>query len=127
LTDLREKQVYRTADGHILGSADPELRRLRHLRTLPGRHPSLAGADELKRKVWGRGIATQAAQACLRYAFEGVGLERVIAGAKAPNTTSLRVIEKLGMKCLGNINPCVPDEPYYALCREEFFAATVTG
>jgi RimJ/RimL family protein N-acetyltransferase len=127
LTDLREKQVYRTADGHILGSADPELRRLRHLRTLPGRHPSLAGADELKRKVWGRGIATQAAQACLRYAFEGVGLERVIAGAKAPNTTSLRVIEKLGMKCLGNINPSAPDEPYYALCREEFFAATVTG
>ena len=124
MTDLREKQVYRTADGHILGSADPELRRLRHLRTLPGRHPSVAGADELKRKVWGRGIATQA---CLRYAFEEVSIKRVIAGAKAPNTTSLRVIQKLGMKCLGNINPCAPDEPYYALCREEFFAATVTG
>ena len=110
MTDLREQQVYRTADGHILGSADPELRRLRHLRTLPERHPSLAGADELKRKVWGRGIATQAAQACLRYAFEEVGIKRVIAGADAPNITSLRVIEKLRMKCLGNINPCVPDE-----------------
>ena len=107
MTDLREKQVYRTADGHILGSADPELRRLRQLRTLPGRHPSVAGADELKRKVLGRGIATQA---CLRYAFEEVSIKRVIAGADAPNTTSLRVIEKLGMKCLGNINPCVPDE-----------------
>ena len=110
MTNPREKQVYRTADGYILGSADPELRRLRHLRTLPGRHPSLAGADELKRKVWGRGIATQAAQACLRYAFEGVGLERVIAGAKAPNTTSLRVIEKLGTKSFGNVNPSVPEE-----------------
>ena len=127
MTNLREKQVYRTADGHILDSADPELRRLRHLRTLPGRHPSVTGADELKRKVWGRGIATQAAQACLRYAFEEVSIKRVIADAKASNTTSLRVIEKLGMKCLGNINPCAPDEPYYALCREEFFAATVTG
>jgi [ribosomal protein S5]-alanine N-acetyltransferase len=82
---------------------------------------------ELTLKMWGVDIATQAAQACLRYAFEEVGMERVIAGAKAPNTTSLQVIEKLGMKCLGNINPSVPDETYYALCREEFFAATVTG
>ena len=81
----------------------------------------------MKRKVWGRGIATQAAQACLRYAFEEVGTERVIAGADAPNTTSLRVIEKLGMKCLGNINPSAPDEPYYALYREDFFAAMATG
>ena len=82
---------------------------------------------ELTQKMWGRDIATQAAQACLRYAFEEVGMERVIAGAEAPNTTSLRVIQKLGMKCLGNINPSAPDEPYYALCREEFFAVTVTG
>jgi hypothetical protein len=37
------------------------------------------------------------------------------------------VIEKLGMKCLGNINPSAPDEPYCALCRKEFFAATVMG
>ena len=56
------------------------------------------------------GIATQAAQACLRYAFEEVGIKRVLAGADVPNTTSLRVIEKLGMKHLGHINPCVPDE-----------------
>ena len=81
----------------------------------------------MKRKVWGRGIATQAAQACLRYAFEEVGTERVIAGAKAPNTTSLRVIEKLGMKHLGHINPSAPDELYCALCRKEFVAATVMG
>ena len=51
----------------------------------------------------------------------------MIAGADAPNITSLRVIEKLGVKCLGNINPSAPDEPYYALYREEFFAGTVTG
>ncbi len=82
---------------------------------------------ELTLKMWGGDIATQAAQACLRYAFEDVGMERVIAGAKAPNTTSLQVIEKLGMKCLGNINPSAPDEPYCALCRKEFFAATVMG
>jgi RimJ/RimL family protein N-acetyltransferase len=82
---------------------------------------------ELTQKMWGGGIATEASRACLRYAFEEVGMERVIAGADVPNTTSLRVIEKLGMKHLGHINPSAPDEPYYAMYREDFFAATVTG
>jgi RimJ/RimL family protein N-acetyltransferase len=82
---------------------------------------------ELTQKVWGRGIATEAAWACVRYAFEEVGMERVIAGADAPNTASLRVIEKLGMKYLGKINPGAPEEPYFALYREHFFAAMATG
>ena len=70
---------------------------------------------ELTQEVWGRGFATEAAWACVRYAFEEVGMERVIAGADAPNAASLRVIEKLGMKYLGNINPGAPEEPYFVL------------
>jgi RimJ/RimL family protein N-acetyltransferase len=82
---------------------------------------------ELTQKVWGRGIATEAARACVRYAFEEVGMERLIAGVDAPNRASLRVIEKLGMKDLGNINPSAPEEPYFALYREDFFAAMAKG
>ena len=82
---------------------------------------------ELTQKVWGRGLATEAARAGVRYAFEEVGMERVIAGADAPNTASLRVIKKLGMKDLGNINPSAPEEPYFALYREDFFAAMAKG
>jgi [ribosomal protein S5]-alanine N-acetyltransferase len=82
---------------------------------------------ELTQKVWGRGIATEVAWACVRYAFEEVGMERVIAGADAPNSTSLRVIEKLGMKYVGNINPSALEEPYFALYREDFFAAMARG
>ena len=82
---------------------------------------------ELTQKVWGRGIATEAAWACVQYAFEEVGMERVIAGADAPNRASLRVIEKLGMKDLGNINSSAPEEPYFALYREDFFAAITRG
>lgn len=78
-------------------------------------------AYELTRKAWGRGIATEAARACLRYAFEEAGLERVIAGADAPNAASLSVIEKLGMKPAVNINLSVPDDPYYAIRQEDFF------
>ncbi len=78
---------------------------------------------ELTQMVWGRGLATEAARACVRYAFEEVGMERVIADADAPNTASLRVIEKLSMKYFGNINPGAPKEPYFALYREDYFAA----
>jgi RimJ/RimL family protein N-acetyltransferase len=82
---------------------------------------------ELTQKVWGRGIATEAARVCARYAFEEAGLERVIAGADAPNTASLRVMEKLGMNYLGNINPSAPEEPYFVLHRENFLAAMATS
>ena len=82
---------------------------------------------ELTQKVWGRGIATEAAWACVQYAFEEVDMERVIAGADAPNSASLRVIEKLGMSYLGNINPSSPEEPYFVLYREDFFAAIAEG
>lgn len=82
---------------------------------------------ELTQKVWGRGIATEAAWACVRYAFEEVGMERVIAGADAPNTASLRVIEKLGMSYLGNINASSPEEPYLVLYREDFFGSIAEG
>ena len=68
---------------------------------------------ELTQKAWGRGLTTEAAQACVRYAFEEVGMERVI--------------EKLGMRHLGNINPSAPEVPYFALYKEDFFAAMAKG
>lgn len=81
-------------------------------------------AYELTQVAWGKGFATEACVACLRQAFEETGLERVIAGTDAPNAASLRVIENLGMRFVGNINVNAPDEPYYAVYPEEFFAAT---
>jgi ribosomal-protein-alanine N-acetyltransferase len=47
---------------------------------------------------WGKGIATEAARAFLRYGFEENRLERIYAGADPPNVASFRVLEKLGMK-----------------------------
>jgi ribosomal-protein-alanine N-acetyltransferase len=79
---------------------------------------------ELTSGAWGRGIATEASRACLRYAFEVAGLSRVIAGADLPNVASLRVIEKLGMQPAGNLNPRVPEDPYYALYRDDHPAST---
>jgi ribosomal-protein-alanine N-acetyltransferase len=47
---------------------------------------------------WGKGIATEAAKAVLRYGFVDLKLNRIYAGADPPNAASFRVIEKLGMK-----------------------------
>jgi ribosomal-protein-alanine N-acetyltransferase len=80
-------------------------------------------AFELTRSAWGEGLATEASIACLRYAFERAALERVIAGADAENVASRRVIEKLGMRFVGGMNPNVPEAPYYAVYREEFLSA----
>ena len=55
----------------------------------------------LARAAWGQGYATEAARAVLLWAFAGLRLPRVAAVADPANTTSLRVLEKLGMTALG--------------------------
>lgn len=78
---------------------------------------------ELDPELWGRGLATEAARACLSYAFREAGVERMIAGTDRPNVASLRVIEKLGMRSIGNVNPRAPEDPYFALNRQDFLGA----
>jgi [ribosomal protein S5]-alanine N-acetyltransferase len=78
-------------------------------------------------ELWGRGLATEAAQACLRFAFEEAGLERVMAGADEPNAASLRVIEKLGMRFVDRILPAAPEAPYFVLNRADFPRADARG
>lgn len=47
---------------------------------------------------WGRGFGTEAAQACLNYAFNELGLTRMAANMAFDNFSSIRVAEKIGMK-----------------------------
>jgi ribosomal-protein-alanine N-acetyltransferase len=54
------------------------------------------------RAVWGRGYATEAARAVLRWAFAGLRLPRVVAVARPQNAASLRVVEKAGMRRVGS-------------------------
>ncbi len=48
-------------------------------------------------RLWGRGYATEAASAVLRYAFDVLGIEYAIADVDEPNEASIRVLERLGM------------------------------
>ncbi|HEY0380552.1 MAG TPA: GNAT family N-acetyltransferase [Pyrinomonadaceae bacterium] len=51
----------------------------------------------LKKSHWRRGLATEMARACLKFGFEELGFERIIAMAKTANVASHRVMEKAGL------------------------------
>jgi RimJ/RimL family protein N-acetyltransferase len=51
----------------------------------------------VRRTHWGRGFATEAAAAWRDFAFELLGLERIVSMVAADNVASRRVAEKLGM------------------------------
>jgi RimJ/RimL family protein N-acetyltransferase len=46
---------------------------------------------------WGRGFATEAARASLRFAFESVGLDEVVSMTAVHNLRSRRLMERIGM------------------------------
>jgi RimJ/RimL family protein N-acetyltransferase len=46
---------------------------------------------------WGRGLATEGAQAAIRYGFETLALDEIVAFTIPANLRSRRVMEKLGM------------------------------
>ncbi|MBD0862675.1 GNAT family N-acetyltransferase [Gordonia sp. zg691] len=64
------------------------------------RHSSRAELElsyRLRRTVWGRGLATEAALALVGFAFDHLRTERVFASTVVSNESSRRVMEKLGM------------------------------
>lgn len=64
---------------------------------LPEILPAVEIGWRLSRAAWGRGLATEGAEAVLAFAFEDVGLDRVVSVCHVENTASERVMTKLGM------------------------------
>ncbi|MGB3004996.1 MAG: GNAT family N-acetyltransferase [Chitinophagaceae bacterium] len=70
---------------------------------------SLTGKPEMEidlgyrffKSSWGKGYATEAAYACLKYGFEKLGIHRIVARAMPGNFASIRVMEKCGMQYIG--------------------------
>jgi ribosomal-protein-alanine N-acetyltransferase len=67
----------------------------------------------LRRDRWGRGYATEAVLACLRYGWEQLGLERIVADVDARNSASMHVLEKCGLVRDGGTDA----HPVYAITR----------
>lgn len=58
--------------------------------------PTVDFGYTLARSHWGRGLASEAAGAALRYAFENLRLPELVASVDSRNAASRRVLEKIG-------------------------------
>lgn len=65
-------------------------------------------------QYWGKGYATEAAKACLVFAKDTLGLNKVYSFTTTTNIRSSNVMQKVGMKYVKDFNhPLVPiDHPY---------------
>jgi RimJ/RimL family protein N-acetyltransferase len=74
---------------------------------------------------WGRGYATEAARAVVRYGFDALALERIAARAFSRNPASSRVLRKIGMMHEGTQRKALLksgellDMELYAILRED--------
>ncbi|HRG81132.1 MAG TPA: GNAT family N-acetyltransferase [Chitinophagaceae bacterium] len=66
--------------------------------------PELSEVDlgyRFMKPAWGNGYATEAAKASLDHGFNNLGLDRIVGRALTGNAASIRVLEKCGMKFIG--------------------------
>ena len=81
-----------------------------------GLHPDDAGGIELGywlgEPYWGRGYATEAGHALIRYGFETLRPDILTSGHFVENLASSRVLQKLGFRYTGDSErDCVLDRP----------------
>ena len=65
---------------------------------LPEVMPAVEIGWRLLHQWWGRGLATEAARDVLRFAFDDIGLDRLLSIRHVDNEASGRVMEKLGFQ-----------------------------
>lgn len=58
------------------------------------------------RAAWGRGLATEAAEAVLAWVFDSGGKDEMLARVRPENAASLRVLEKLGFRKQREVVEC---------------------
>jgi RimJ/RimL family protein N-acetyltransferase len=68
-----------------------------------GTRPEIEIGWRLRRRLWGRGFATEAAAPILRHALVTLKVPEVIAEIQPDNAGSIRVAEKIGLKPRGTV------------------------
>lgn len=78
----------------------------------------------LEKAYWGKGLATEVTVASLKYGFEVLKLEKIVAVADALNIPSRRVMEKVGMKYQYNFEDRGRDRVYYSVGRSAYLTSS---
>lgn len=72
----------------------------------------------LMKTAWGKGYATEAAEACLTYALNTLEIKTIISVASNSNTSSINVMKKIGMFYSADFNhPKLVDTPELNPCK----------
>jgi RimJ/RimL family protein N-acetyltransferase len=88
----------------------------------------LDGTDEIEvgysiiKDFWGRGIGTEAALAWMRFGFDQLKLDRIVAVAESENRASRHIMDKIGMKYEKNELHYGADCAFYGISKEDFLA-----
>ena len=98
LEDMQRRLGY--AQWRVSERAGDRLVGIAGLQPLDG-GPEVEITFALEPSCWGAGYATEAGAAALEFAFTEAGLESVVGIARPENVASVRVLEKLGMRSLG--------------------------
>ena len=56
------------------------------------------------RKYWNKGFATESSLACLKFGFSELNLDKIVGRAMLANQASIKVLEKIGMQFVAEIN-----------------------
>lgn len=79
-----------------------------------------------RKEFWGKGLGFEAWSMLIEYAFNRLGLRRIVAGAIEGNTGSVALLQKLGFKHEGTlrqqafVDGAYRDGLWFGLLREEF-------
>jgi RimJ/RimL family protein N-acetyltransferase len=82
--------------------------------------PMLEVGYHLRRDHWGHGYATEAARACMTYAFHNLAAGRVVSLIVAENLPSRRVAERNGMTVERQVTFHELPHLLYAMKREDY-------
>jgi len=74
----------------------------------------------LAKRFWGMGLASEAAEASLRYGFQELGLDRIVAVVQPANLASQHVLEKIGLSYVKDARFYNTEVKYYAITKEEY-------
>ncbi len=75
----------------------------------------------LRKEFWGKGYAVESSEAFLRYGFETLDLDEIVAVADPENRNSRRVMEKLGMIFDGIGEYYGRDLAHYTIEKDDYF------
>ncbi|MEO8486183.1 MAG: GNAT family N-acetyltransferase [Betaproteobacteria bacterium] len=81
----------------------------------------------LARPVWGRGYATEAARACIDYAFDIVQLPRLVSVTLVSNLRSERVMQSLALSRVGRTRWKGSEVVWYAVAQADWTRTGAAG